>query len=185
MSLILLDNAARGTTTLLSSCVPSTTSDQLQDGTTPGDGTGDTGFNFGRKIKQWAADQNVMNAQIFGSYLAATLAAGAYANWDPTQGTPGNVAAISRIDVNPVTGNVTLSGLVATNITDEKRILVRNSGSVTNGYTVTLRNLNSGSTSANQFAGPGEDLIIVPGQAVEIIYYLIVTPAIAYWVIKP
>lgn len=184
MSIIVLDNASRGTTTLLSSCVPATTSDQLQDGTTPGDGTGDTGFNFGRKLKQWAADQNSMNANIFGSYLSVALTSNA-ANWDPTGGTPGNLAAISRLDVNPSAGNVSISGLVATSIADEKRIVIRNSGSVANGYTVTLQNLNSSSSPANQFAGPGDDLIVVPGQAIEIIYYLVPLASIAYWVIKP
>jgi hypothetical protein len=62
MSQLTLDNPTRGSTTLLSQCSPPSTSSQLADGTTVGDGSGDTAFNGARKLKQWAADVNTMMA---------------------------------------------------------------------------------------------------------------------------
>ena len=69
MAQILLDNPTRGSTTLLTSCVPSTTSSQLADGTTPDDHTGDNAFNGSRKIKQWMVDQNAMNTELYGGVI--------------------------------------------------------------------------------------------------------------------
>jgi hypothetical protein len=186
VSQIPLDNPTRGTTTLLAQCVNSsgtvvgTTSSQLADGTTLGDGTGDLAFNLGRKLKQWGADVNTMTSLMLGNYLAVAPAA-SQNNWDPTGGSPGNLAAISRLDLNP-SQSIDITGLIATDIADEKRITVRN---VSQLYTVTLQHQNVASAAANQFYGPGlDDFILNPGMAVDIIYYLIPSGP-TYWVIKP
>ncbi len=185
MSQIQLDNPARGSTTLLaqvvnaSGTVVGTTSSQLADGTTLGDGTGELAFNLGRKLKQWAADVNTQTGLMLGNYLAAAPAV-SQNNWDPTGGNPGNLAAISRLDLNPSQA-IDITGLVATSILDEKRITVRN---VSQLYPVTLQHQNAASAAANQFYGPGADFILNPGMAADIIYYLI-SGGPTYWVIKP
>ncbi len=181
MSQILIDNAARGTTSLLATCVPAATSSQLLDGSAVGDGTGDTGFNAARKLKQWAADINANTALILGNYLAAVPAAGQTNNWDPTGGATGGLLAVSRLDINPSAGNAVITGLLATALTDEKSITIRN---ISTSNLVTLSHQNTSSSAANQFYGPGEDLILNPGMAVKAVYYLIISGP-NYWVLLP
>jgi len=91
---IQLDNPARGSTALLTSCVPPSTSSQLADGTNPDDGTGDTAFNGGRRLKQWAADANSMFSDLYSSVFypatpitTATISAAALAAFTAGGGT--------------------------------------------------------------------------------------------------
>jgi hypothetical protein len=156
----LLDNAARGATTLLSSCQPSTTSSQLLDGTSPGDNTGDSAFNAGRKFKQWAADINAMFAILLGTTTAYSVSdtpgAGPIDDYSPSGLVlPGT----KRLILTPSVA-CTINGMVATGVTDDYEICIYNASGT---YAITFAHLAGGeTTAANQFSNVNALPYVIP-----------------------
>lgn len=108
-----------------------------------------------------------------GAYLAATVSSGTSNDFDPGSGWPSNYG---RLDLDPSSGNATLTGLIAG--ADGQLVMLTN---IDPSYTLTLAALNSGSSSANQFRCVG-DLTLVPYDAVLACYY---KGTVNKWVITP
>ena len=156
----LLDNASRGTTSLLSSCVPSTTSDQLNAGSAPGDDTGDGAFNFGRKLRQWAADLNAMLSQTMGTPTAYTVSAapgaGPLYDYAPSGFTlPGTI----RLILTPGAA-CTIGGMSSSGAPDDTEVLIVNASAT---YSISFLHLASGeTTAANQFSNANGETVVIP-----------------------
>jgi hypothetical protein len=83
------------------------------------------------------------------SFVTATnLTGGTVNNWDPTNGTPGNLDSIERVNVAP-TANTTVTGLI---IGDSGQVLSIHNTSTS--FTVTFTYQGAGSTAANRFTWP-------------------------------
>lgn len=97
----------------------------------------------------------------FGTYLSATVGAGATNNFSPA----GWPTGVGRLDINPSSGNANITGLVAGS--DAQSVLITN---VNATNTLTLNALNAGSLAANQFRYAG-DLILPTNATVLAVYY--------------
>lgn len=136
----------------------------INRGLSPGDGTGDTGYVGAGKIN---ANFTELYAQTTGGtlfgYVAATLAAGTYNDLNPGGTFP---SQINRVDINPSTGNVTLTGLLAG--VDGQQVLIRNIGTT---YSLILNTENSSSNVANRFFGAGNAMAFPPHFRIYCVYY--------------
>lgn len=96
-----------------------------------------------------------------GSYLAAAPATGTYNNYNPA----GFGTSVGRLDISTTSGNVTLTGLAAG--TDGQLLNLRNTGA----NNLILRQLNAGSSGANQFAIPADNYTLTQYGSIFLCYY--------------
>lgn len=107
----------------------------------------------------------------FQGYLAILVPAGGTNNLSPGFGFP---TGISRLDINPSTGNANITGLVAGS--DAQTLIIRNSGTT---YNLTLNHNNPASSAANQF-GSSSDITLLPGGSLLLCYY---TQSVNLWIV--
>ncbi len=98
-----------------------------------------------------------------GTLVSVTITAASTNDYDPGSGFP---SGIGRLDIDPSTNNITLTGLLAG--TDGQQVIIRNVG--TAGYFVTLATDDTGSSAANRFTGQG-DTVLPQGNQLYAIYY--------------
>lgn len=136
----------------------------LNRGTSPGDGTGDTGYVGAGKINDLINAFNALTASGSGTgYITATLASALTSNWNPGGGFP---SGIISIDVN-CSVNATVDGLVAGS--DLQVLWIYNIP--TSVGMLTLQISPSASSAADQFRGPGTALVLMPGMGRMLRYY--------------
>ncbi len=98
-----------------------------------------------------------------GALISLTITAATTPNLDPGSGFP---TGVGRIDINPTTNDVTLTGLLAG--TDGQQLEIRNIGST---YNVILTIESGLSLAANRFSGYGTTRAIVPASISRVTYY--------------
>ncbi len=98
-----------------------------------------------------------------GTLIPVTITAASSDDYNPGSGWP---ISIGRLDINPTTNNIILTGLVAG--LDGQQVVIRNVG--TSGYLVTLSVANTSSSGANRFTGEG-DAGLPQGAQLYAIYY--------------
>ncbi len=103
-----------------------------------------------------------------GTLVSVTVTAASTNNYNPGSGFP---TAIGRLDIDPTTNDVTLTGLLAG--IDGQQVIIRNVG--TGGFAITLAVADAGSAAANQFTGQG-DALISQGNQLYAVYYATPTP---------
>jgi hypothetical protein len=164
---LLLDNPTRGTTDLLASCVPPSTSDQINPGTTPGDDTGTPGFNFSRFLKQWAADTNA-NMQQIANFIAVTTGGFAYQGvWNASTNIPALASGqgvINYVYKVSVAGSTTLDGTSVWNVGDFAFFDGTTWDKLSGGAFTTINNLPAGTA----LTGTENVAIYQGGQTVEV-----------------
>jgi len=164
---VLLDNPTRGTTTLLASCVPPSTSDQINAGTTPGDDTGTPGFNFSRFLKQWAADTNA-NMQAIANFIAVTSGGFAYQGvWNASTNTPtlaSGQGVVNYVYKVSVAGSTTLDGNNVWNVGDFAFFDGTTWDKLSGGAFTTINNLPAGTA----LTGTEDVAIYQGGQTVQV-----------------
>jgi hypothetical protein len=100
--------------------------------------------------------------------VSITLTAASTNDLNPGSGFPTN---IGRLDINPTTNDVDVTGLLAG--LDNQQLVIRNVG--TGGFTLYLRVNSSSSAAANRFTGEG-DGGIPQGSKTAAIYCTLPTP---------
>ncbi len=98
-----------------------------------------------------------------GALISLTITAATTPNLDPGSGFP---TGVGRIDINPSTNDVTLTGLLAG--TDGQQLEIRNIGST---YNVILSIEDILSSASNRFSGYGTTRAIVPASISRVTYY--------------
>lgn len=130
-------------------------------GARDGDHTGDKTRDAFTKI-------NANFVELYGGlgalsgYVSATVTAASTNDFNPGSSFP---TGYGRVDINPTTNDVTLTGLLAG--TDSQEVFIRNVGST---YSVTFTNASSSSAAANRFTASG-DFVLGPGQRTLAVYY--------------
>ena len=128
------------------------------------------GPSFGNTPTWLPLSELLLRAQAiqFGGVGQEVIATGTYNNYTP--GTP--VDDINNLQVQSITGPVTLTGLIAPVGTSPfgpggQFLLFQNVGTANN---FTLDIANAGSAAANQFAGLGGAVVLPPGASVWLVY---------------
>ncbi len=119
----------------------------ILNGTVAGDHTGEDLHAAFAKVNLLIAAFNA--AGIGGVAVAVTVTAASTNNFDAGSGFP---VGIVRVDINPTTNDVDLTGALAG--TDNQSMIFRNVG--TGGFSVYLRANSGSSSAANRFTGEGD-----------------------------
>lgn len=131
-------------------------------GTTAGDHTGENLHAAFVKV-------NANFVELYGGlgvlsgYVSATITTASTNDYNPGSSFP---TGYGRIDINPSTNDITLTGLLAG--TDGQQVFIRNTGST---YNVIFTIASSSSSAANRFDGSGTSFVLGPGARVFAIYY--------------
>lgn len=116
---------------------------------------------------------NASSPAVLGAYLEATVSSGTSNDFDPGSGWP---SGFGRLDLDPSSGNATLTGLIAG--ADGQLVMLTN---IDPTYTLKLAAQNSLSSAANRFRIVG-DLVLVPEDSVMACYY---AGNVNRWIISP